>query len=873
MWDETTMSKFSSIKDCLLENLNLKDMDSDGIDAIQRILEDLDEEIAGNELDVGKKTSALNKELATKNTVDEFAKKLKVSAKLSLYNKAITTLKSSEMEQAFFSKKFKNGRRMLHESKALINGKLEGSFVSTSSRGELDSMRMYLEGLNSKDPEGYNKMVNYYSKGTDDGAMMKAIRIYSKTQDIERIKGFFKNDHDVNLAANIADGMLKVSEYQRGTLTELGAVLGKIDGYIGKQRIDRDAISGTDLKTFSDDIEKGLNLKKFLGRLEYSKYIAGDRKGFELRIKKVHDKFQTKKLDGSVDSGFGGKSRALLFNSAEDEADFMYKYGSDKTPMDTIMRESAEFGGNVAMWTWTGPKPKDVYGNIATKMSKALGDIAPTKSKAYVKDFTSYANRYIDAHVGMAGEPISDIVKAAQIAKLTQYFNLGSVIKTALPADLGQRVLTNLFQGQSFTKALSATKQAAQLLVKDSTKNGAAIGKGWKPLKSLGKSDQQLVFDRVVGSITQTIQMTMAQSMRMEHMNLDVDSGVIGKTHSKVSDAVSKFMEYTLIDPATKLQQNAVAIEKTPLYLRAIKGKDAFFLEDMNLTLKESEGLMAAGKLLDIDQMLNPELKAAGIEIFDADTLLDLDPEVFGGRRIQAATVQKLKSKLNAEMRTSVTQMTRGDNQPLGEGDISRVLGTLVTTFKPTIIKQTADNWHIINKSLDRFGMDGTSKRAAQYFLLAGMSAAMLDQVFSTLLDEKSVLEDAFIDGNFMDAIVKIHDKISAMPFVTDFFSAAYRANYRQGFGGIGNNIMGPVIQNVDSLNRAFKSNKKLEGSAAALSNMIGVTGMASSNILVKAAMRNMFHGDVKPDVRGGDFFKEIPKERRSKLRRAVLGK
>jgi hypothetical protein len=853
---------YSGALDCIIENLGLKDLGEEGRSAIDNILKQLDEDILEAEVKVDEAGKAVDAALADRNTVDKYSKKLQIAAKKALYDKAFTDMQSKQLREGFFSKKFRSAKRILREAEALINGKTESSFVSTSDYAEKNSMRMYLEGLNKNDPNTYNKMLNYYASGDDDGALMKAVRVYAKTLDESKLSGYMKTPHDIEMAKNIAEGMLKVSEHHRGMLVDLGAIMGKINGYIGKQRFDRTVIADSKIDDFFADVETHIDIQNFLGRNAYSKYKAGNKKVLFDRVKAIHENFKKVTLDNKGGAGFGGHSRDLFFKSAEAEAEFMYKYGTDKTPMDIIAHESATFGGNTAMWTWTGPNPKSVFGDLATDLREAVNAQAPSKGRTYSQSFASYANRYIDAHVGMAGEPVSDIVKGAQIAKLLNYFRLGSVIKTALPADFGQRVLTNLFQGQSFSKALSATTQAAQLLKQDAS--------FLKPWSSLGKSEQQKILDRVTGSITQTVKMTMAQSMRMDRMDVDADGSAISKAHAYASDAVSKFMEYTWIDPATKLQQNAVAIEKTPLYIKAIKGGDEFFFADMNLTKKQAEGLAKAGKLLDSDNMLEPELKQAGVEVFDANTLLELDPEIFGGKRAQMAVVQKLKGKLNAEMRTSVTQMAKGDNQPFSGNVYSQVLGVLITTFKPTILKQTADNWHIIGKAFDRFGLDGAGKRAGQYLLYAGASTLLIDQAFSILLNEKSMIEEALVDGDYMKAALRAHDKYTALPAISDLMSAGIRANYRQGFGGISNNVLGPVFQSADGISRAMRGQDKLFNVSTALADFVGITGLTSSNILVKAASRNLFEGDFKPDRKEKDYFKEQNEKRKSEFRKFI---
>ena len=403
-------------------------------------------------------------------------------------------------------------------------------------------------------------------------------------------------------------------------------------------------------------------------------------------------------------------------------------------------------------------------------------------------------------------------------------------------------------------------------------KENSSFKKVWS---SLGKGDQQLVMDRVTGNITQLSDMTIAMSSRQNDIDVDPNGSFVDKANDVVSNAVNKFMSYTWIDTATSMQSNAVLIEKTPLYIKGIlfpdENSSKFFREDANMTKSELGVLEELRTKANETDLLDQEMLESGYELFSPDEILKFD--LSARPATVKSVVNKLKSKQNAELRTSVTQMTKGDQLLWGDSTMAQSIGMIMSTFKPTIMKQTADNWHILNKTYDRMGLEGAAKISAIYLAQGFLISAVLDQLFSTILDEKSGIETA-LEGNSWDAFYKVFDKYSPFPLATDVASTYSRWDTRQGYGSVIQNQVGPIGQRAEEVFRAGKSKNKIKDGLIGLGNLAGLSGLTSSNILLKFVMRQLKSGDIKLNKKGkgaGMLFKERAKQHRSKLRRLFI--
>ena len=438
--------------DCIKTQVGLDDLELDTPQSeilksyIEKIQKEIDELEEG--ADVLKET-----ELIFTEEID----KIKFDLKKALYDRTITEAKGKGNEQILMSKVYRSGKAALREFKAFINGKLEASFASTADAANRKSNQIYFSAMLEQDKQLDAKLKAYYSDSkklglaarNDGGAMMKAIYAYTfmGKRNLEAVGKYLKKPEHIELAKNMGEALMRGSEYHRSELVGLGMVMGKIDGYIGKQGFSKEVVGNVRPEDFIEDLKKNADLTKMFRDWDKKKDATKDNILGELY----------NQLTGTSNSGAGAKSavsktRNILYKSAESSAYMNNKYGTKKTPMDIMRTESNDFSSNVAAWTWTGPNATAAKDNLIKAFAKTLekNDISYDERTKLEGKAKVYMNKYIDAIMGGNNYHTDDVVKSIGVLKKLQYFSLGSVIKTALPADATQRLLTNLAQGQGF---------------------------------------------------------------------------------------------------------------------------------------------------------------------------------------------------------------------------------------------------------------------------------------------------------------------------------------------------------------------------------------------------------------------------------------
>ncbi|MEW4459245.1 hypothetical protein AB1K42_14220 [Roseibium algicola] len=251
-------------------------------------------------------------------------------------------------------------------------------------------------------------------------------------------------------AMRIAEILAKHAEISRRDLNDLGAMIGKLEGWAGPQRHDQAKIARTPVQDWRTFVKQHLDIER-----SFPDAIGDDARIDEI-LDTIHQDIATGRQPEGPKEGFVGpanvaknlgRSRVLHFKNADAWISYRDRFG-EGTVLSNMIDHQLFAARNAAQLQTFGPNPEHALKSVGAELG-----LQPTEFDA--KTSTDPLRRLANALAEMQGltrSPASASVAmiSQDIRNVQSMAKLGGAVITALPTDTVTQALAGMFRGSGF---------------------------------------------------------------------------------------------------------------------------------------------------------------------------------------------------------------------------------------------------------------------------------------------------------------------------------------------------------------------------------------------------------------------------------------